>query len=82
MRCQHQKAIDNKRCLSAKDFKFQTNLVIMSSMKRKWNVVTIETKLEIIDQLEKGVSVFSLAVRCYVGIAIRLSEKVDFSYHP
>ena len=36
----------------------------MSSIKRKRNVLTIETKLEIIHQLEKGVSGSSLAV-CY-----------------
>ena len=33
-------------------------------MKRKRNVLTIETKLEIINQLEKGISSSSLAV-CY-----------------
>ena len=44
-------------------FKFQTNLVTMFSMKRQWNVVTIETKLETIDQLAIGVRVSFLAVR-------------------
>ena len=41
----------------------------MSSMKRKRNVLTIETKLEIINQLENGVSGSSLAVRYNIGKA-------------
>ena len=41
----------------------------MSSMKRKRNVLTIESKLEIIKQLEKGVSGSSLAVRYNIGKA-------------
>ena len=41
----------------------------MSSMKRKRNVLTIETKLEIINQLENGVSGSSIAVRYNVGKA-------------
>ena len=41
----------------------------MSSMKKKGNVLTIETKLEIIKQLEKGVSGSSLAVRYNIGKA-------------
>ena len=41
----------------------------MSSMKRKRNVLTIETKLEIINQLQKGISGSSLAVRYNIGKA-------------
>ena len=41
----------------------------MSSMKRKRNVLTIETKLEIINQLENGVSGSSLVVRYNIGKA-------------
>ena len=43
-------ALDNGPCLSAKAFKFQANLVTMSSMKRKRNEETIKIKLETIDQ--------------------------------
>ena len=42
----------------------------MFSMKRKRNVVTIETKLEIIDQLAIGVKVSFLAVRYNIGTVI------------
>ena len=42
----------------------------MFSTKRKQNVVTIETKLEIIDQLAEGVSVSFLAVRYNIGISL------------
>ena len=51
-------------CLSEKALKFQTNLVATSFMERKRNVVTIEKKLEIIDQLAIGESVSYLAA-CY-----------------
>ena len=46
----------------------------MSSTKRKGNVVTIETKLETIDQPAIGVRVSFLAVRYNIGIVFRLSE--------
>ena len=55
---------------SAKAFEFQTNRVTLSSMKRKQMVETIETKLEIIDQLVVGVSGSFLAVRYNIGIVI------------
>ena len=57
---------DNELCLSAEAFKF---LVTMSSVKRKRNVLMIETKLETIDQLAIGVSLFSgsaLQWYCYL----------------
>ena len=41
----------------------------MSSIKRKRNVLTIETKLKIINQLEKGVNSSSLAVHYNIGKA-------------
>ena len=63
---------DNGPCLSAKAFEFHTNLVT-SSIKRKWNVVAIETKLRIIDQLAKEV-IGSLAVSYTIGIIIQLSK--------
>ena len=47
----------------------------MSFMKRKRNVVTIETKLETIDQLAIEVRVSFLAVRSNIGIVVRLSAK-------
>ena len=62
-------SLDNGLCLCAKAFKFYTNLVTMSSMKRKRKVVTIETKLEIIDQLAIGEKVSFLAVRNNIGIS-------------
>ena len=43
----------------------------MSSMKRKRKVVTIERKLETIDQLAIGVRVSFLAVRNNMSIVIR-----------
>ena len=46
----------------------------MSSMKRKRNVVTIERKLETIDQLAIRVRVSFLVVHNNIGIVIRLSE--------
>ena len=46
----------------------------MSSMKRIRNVVTIETKLETIDQLAIEVRVSFLAVRINIGIFIQLSK--------
>ena len=55
--------------VSAKSFKCQTNLMTMSSMKRKRNAITIEKKLEVIDQLAKGVRDFSLAVHYNICIA-------------
>ena len=55
-------ALDNKLFLSAKASQFQTNLVTMSSMKRKQNVVMIKKKLETIDQLAIEVRVPFLAV--------------------
>ena len=64
-----QKTLNNGLCLSAKA-SFQTDPVTMSSMKRKRNVVTSETKFEIIDQLEIGASGSSLAVRYNNGIII------------
>ena len=75
-------ALDNGPCLSAKAFKFQTNLVSMSSMKRKENVVTIETKLKSIDQLAIGARVSFLAARDNIRIVFRSSEKIDYSNHP
>ena len=66
-------------CLSEKALKFQTNLVTTSFMERKRNVVTIEKKLEIIDQLAIGESVSYLAACYNIGIVIRLSEKIDYS---
>ena len=71
--------LDNGLYLSANAFKFLTNLVTVPSMKRKWNVVTIETKLETIDQLAIGVRVSFLVVRCNIGIVIRLSEPQSVS---
>ena len=41
----------------------------MSSIKRKRNALTIETKLEIINQLEKGVNSSSLAVHYNISKA-------------
>ena len=41
----------------------------MSSIKRLRNVLTIEMKLVIINQLEKGVSGSSLAVHCNISNA-------------
>ena len=43
----------------------------MSSMKRKPTLVTIETKLETIDQLAVGVRVSFLTVPYNIGIVIR-----------
>ena len=74
--------LDNGLCVSTKAVKLQTNLVTMFSMKRKRNVVTIEAKLETIDQLPIEVSVSFLAVRYNIGIVIRLSEKIDYLNHP
>ena len=51
-------------------------------MKRKRNVVTIETKLETIDQLAMGVRVSFLTVRNNIGIVIRLFEKIDYPNNP
>ena len=48
---------------------YQFSYCSMSSTKRKRNVLTIETKLEVINQLEKGVSGSSLAVRYNIGKA-------------
>ena len=64
-------ALDNRLCLSAKAFEFQTNLVAMSSMKRKRNDVTIEAKLESIDELAIKVRVSFLAVHSNTGIVIQ-----------
>ena len=54
----------------------------MSSMKRKWNVVAIEMKFEIIDQLAKGVS--SSSAVCCNGKAtvadIRTQKKAILQY--
>ena len=75
-------ALDNGLCLCAKASKFQTNLVTMSSMKRIRNVVTIETKLETIDQLAIGVRVSFLAVRNNIDIVIRSLEKINYPNHP
>ena len=66
-------------CLSEKALKFQTDLVTTSFMERKWNVVTIEKKLEIIDQLAVGESVSYLAACYNISIVIRLSKKIDYS---
>ena len=54
----------------------------MSSMKRKRNVVTIETKLETIDQLAIRVKVSFPAVHYNTDIVIRLSEKINYPNHP
>ena len=62
-------------------FKFQTNLVATSSMKRKRNVEKIETKLDIIDQLAKGVRGSSLAAHYSISI-IQSSEKIDYPNNP
>ena len=62
--------LNNGLCLSAKAFEFQTNLMTMPSMKRKRNIVTIETKLEITDQLAIGVKVSFLAVRNSISIIV------------
>ena len=51
-------------------------------MKRKRNAVTIETKLETIDQLAEGARASFLVVRHNIGIVIRLSEKIDYPNHP
>ena len=67
------KTLHNGVCLGAKAFKFQTILVTMSSMKRKRNVLTIETKLEIIDQPAKGVSGSFPSVHRGIGV-IQLIE--------
>ena len=45
----------------------------LTSMKRKRNEVTIETKLEIIDQLAVGTRVSFLTVRYNIDIVIQLS---------
>ena len=75
-------ALDSGLCFSVKAFKFQTNLVTISSMKRKWNVVTIKTGLETIDQLAIGVWVPFLTVRYNIGNVIRLSERIDNPNRP
>ena len=68
-------------CLSAKAFKYQTNLVTMFSMKRKWNVVMIETKLETIDQLAIRERVSFLAERYNICTVNRLSEEIEYPNH-
>ena len=68
--------LDNRWCLSAKAFKFQANLVTMSSIKRKRNVVTPETKLQTIDQLAIEVRVSFLA--CTTIFLLLL----DYANHP
>ena len=51
-------------------FKFLTNLVTMSSMKRKRNAVTIETTRETIDQLAIEVRASFLVVHYNNGIVV------------
>ena len=60
---------------------FKVIFKIMSSMKIKRSIVTIETKLETIDQLAKSVRVSFLAVLYNIGIGFQLSEKIDYSNH-
>ena len=55
--------LDNGLCLSARAFKFQTDLVTISYRKRKRNVVTIETNFEIIDRIVIAVRVSFLTAR-------------------
>ena len=74
MTYQKQIILDCRLCLSVKAFKFQTNLVTTSSMKRKRTVVTIEAKLEIINQPVIGASNSSLAVHYNIGIIDQLSK--------
>ena len=66
--------LDNRLCLKVKAFTFQTNLVTISSTKRKRNAVTIERKLETIYQLGIRVRVSFLAVSYNIVIVIQLSE--------
>ena len=66
--------LDNGLCLSAKA-KFQTNLMAISFMKRKPNVVTIETKLETVDQIVIGVRVFFLAERNNIALLFDYPKK-------
>ena len=73
--------LNNGLCLSAKPFKYQNNLVTMSFMIRKWNVVMIETKLETIDQLTIGERVSFLAERYNICTVNRLSEEIDCPNH-
>ena len=73
--------LDNGLCLSAKA-KFQTNLMAISFMKRKPNVVTIEIKLETVDQIVIGVRGFFSGRAQQYRIVIRLSEKIDYPNHP
>ena len=54
----------------------------VSFIKRKWNLLTIETKLETIDQLVIEVSISFLAVCYNIGFIIRLSEKNELSKPP
>ena len=44
--------------------------------------MTIERKLETIDQLAIGVRVPFLAMNNNIGIVIRLSAKIDYANHP
>ena len=44
--------------------------------------MTIETKLEAIDELSIGVRVSFLAVRNNIDIIIRLSKKMDYPNNP
>ena len=54
----------------------------MSSVKRKRNVVMIEMKLEIMDQLATGVGIYSLAVHWNIRIIIQSSEQINYPNHP
>ena len=54
----------------------------VSTLKRKRNVVAIETKLEVIDQPAKRVSSFSWAVRYNIGRIIQLPKKNQISKQP
>ena len=74
--------LDNGLCLSAKPFKLQISLVTMFSMKRKQNVVMIETKLETVDQLAIAVRISFLAVHSNIGIVIQISKKINYPKHP
>ena len=51
----------------------------MSSMKRKWNVVTIETKLETVVKLVTRISVSFLAVRYNIGTGQTQLSQMRFS---
>ena len=75
MTCLNQKAFECRLCLSAKAFKVQTDLMTISSMKRKWSVTPTQTKLEITDILAIEVRGSSLAVSYNIGKATVTEKK-------